>query len=178
VRRLFGQRSNNAFQRPAAETRTRRQRQTVKKVGIMIHGASPLAKNTRGRALRIADRVNQNLKRYDALPKRGNDLSLVGDLAVLELHALQLSRAIRAFAARPTSKQGLRTFEERLLDLQAQLDNVWSICRHVRNPLRRLVAARCGPEGMAEALLRGISTSMEGVGIDTSRSKRPRSKSR
>jgi len=148
----------------------------VKKVGIMVRTDSPLAKNTRGRAVRVANRVEQTLKRYEAMPRRRTDLALIGDLAVLELHSLQLSKAIRAFAATPSSKQGRRTFEERLLDLQAQLDNVWSICRDARSPLRRLVARRCGHEGLAVAMLRGITTGMEGVGIDTNPSKKPRSK--
>jgi len=148
----------------------------MKRVGIIVRTDSPLAKNTRGRAVKTANRVAQTLKRYEAMPKRRNDQALIGDLAVLELHALQLSKAIRAFAASPASQQGHRTIEERLLDLHGQLENVWSICRDARAPLRRLVSMRCGPEGLAVAMLRGITTGMEGVGIDTTRPKKPRSK--
>jgi hypothetical protein len=146
----------------------------MKRVGVMISGQSELARGTRGRAVRTATRVERTLQRFNALPKRESDLSLIGDLSVLELHAQQLYRAIRALAASPDSLQGRRTFEDRLLDLQAQFDNVAEICRDARGPLKRLVSSRVGVDGRIESLMRGITSGMEAVGIDTRSAKKPR----
>ncbi len=148
----------------------------MKKVGIMISGQTQLSRGTRGRAVRTADRIDQTLRRFDALPKWNSDRSVIGDLAVLELHAQQLSKAIRAFAASPKSREGRRTFEDRLLDLQAQFENVAEICRDARSPLKRIVLSRMGVEGRAESLLRGITSGMEAVGINTRSGRRAKGK--
>jgi hypothetical protein len=148
----------------------------MKKVAVMVGAQPQFPKDTRGRALKTANRIAHNLRYFDAMPSRRRDQSLIGDLAVLELHSLQLSRGIRALASRPGSAAGRRTIEDRLIDVYGQLDYVATVCRDAAGPVRRWLTARCGDEAVAIALLQGVRTHLEGLGIDTRKPKRARSK--
>jgi hypothetical protein len=138
-----------------------------KKVEIIPKGETDLAKGTLGRASRDCDAFIEVFKKYDAWPHRARDQWISGTSAALRHHAALLVQAFDALVA-PRQAASKRTFDERLLDYAAQVDAVDTFGRNLNRALQRLLERRQGPEGVVELKLRGITSSMTGMGIDTS----------
>ena len=137
-----------------------------KKVEIIPRGETVLAEGTLGRADRGCDAFVEVFRRHDAWPSRARDQWISGTSAALRHHADLL---VHAFDALVTARGAAakRTFDDRLLDYVAQVDAVSTFSRDLRRALERLVERRQGPEGVVEAKMRTITSSMIGMGIDT-----------
>src|SRR2546428_524869 len=76
-----------------------------------------------GRMLLFAGRVKRALKRNSAVPSRRRDLSLIGDLAELELRVFRLRHALNALVSTPRSRTRRQPFDQRLMALVSEIDS-------------------------------------------------------
>jgi hypothetical protein len=114
-----------------------------------------------GRMVRVAEKLEQALRRNNALPTRNSDHCLIGDLAELELRVTRLNRALRAVIATPRARVGREPFEHRLVQLAAEVDATRAVLRDLRGPMGRLMKQRCGNVGLAVAALVGATGVLE-----------------
>jgi hypothetical protein len=115
----------------------------------------------------FANLVERTLSSFSALPKRPDDRSLIGDLADLEWRTAVLWQAIHDFVAMRGRGKSVGDFDARLMMLASSVDSTGDVIRDLRGPLKRLLRARCGYEGLALAALAGASGTVQGL-------KRPR----
>jgi hypothetical protein len=135
------------------------------KMGIVApRGESALADGTMGRADRFAREFAHAFQRHSAWPRRRNEQWIGASSGVLRHHVDLLAKALDAIVGRRTVRAG-RTFEERFVDLVAQLGMVKVTSRSLHRKLERMLEQRVGVEGSAEAILRGVSSSMIGMGV-------------
>ena len=111
----------------------------------------------------MANRLERVLTIHNALPRRTADRSLIGDLADLEWRTAILWQAIHNLGAIGRVGVASEEFDARLMMLSSSVESVGDVIRDLRAPLKRLLCARCGIEGLALVALAGASSTIQGV---------------
>lgn len=140
---------------------TERVMRTTKREVDRITGQGRRGVRKTGRMVRFANRVEDALRRNDALPSRESDCSLIGDLAELELRVARLQHALKNLVAGSRAKAARESFENRLVQLTSEIDAVRAVVRDVNAPMRRLLRRRCGNVGLAVAALVGATATLD-----------------
>jgi len=126
---------------------------------------------TASRMVEFAQQVERALAVNQALPSRSSDRTLIGDLADLEWRTAVLWQAIHNFVSVPRRRSAVHEFDARLMMLASSVDSVGDVIRDLRGPMKRLLRARCGYEGLALAALASASGTIQGL-------KRPKGRAR